>query len=158
MPGNLYQKTDRVMPQSLFVRRVGLVTGPHTCEVLKTMIRRGELSRIHEVSVDAATWVYATEYPQLFDPHAEKKDLDMAIDGLFDSEPQSEPQSKPCPEPPSEPSADSPWWYEANDEPAGPVSLENLRDLIYAGSINMNDRVWTQGMNDWRPLGDLPGF
>lgn len=151
------------MPQELFVRRAGLATGPHPWKELKTMIRRGELSRIHEVALDGKTWVYATEYPQLFDPNAAEEDLQTVIDDppedpvVIEPKPEPEPQAKkPVSLPESSP--DSPWWYEANNEPAGPVSLETLRKLIADGLINMNTRVWTKGMADWVPAGSLPGF
>jgi hypothetical protein len=152
------------MSQTLFVRRAGLETGPHPLKELKTMIRRGELSRIHEVSLDGKTWVYATEYPQLFDPKAKEEDLTPVIDDPPEDPVVAEPEP-PAKDPVSLPhsSSNSPWWYEADNEPAGPVSLETLRDMIFTEVINMEDRVWTKGMADWEPargipaLGDAPG-
>ena len=146
------------MSQPLFVRRAGLKTGPHPWRELKTMIRRVELSRIHEVSVDGKTWVYATEYPQLFDPNAEEEDVQLATEGAPGDSGRKPPSSSKDSDSGPSPSRDSPWWYEANGEPAGPVSLDTLRGMLSDGSFSMDDRVWTKGMDDWEPPRSIPGF
>lgn len=39
-----------------------------------------------------------------------------------------------------------------------PVSLQGLQDLIRAGTIQRQDRVWTQGLDNWTPAGNVPAL
>lgn len=50
-----------------------------------------------------------------------------------------------------------PWFYSLNGEQKGPVSLQELQQLASAGMID-RDRtlVWTEGMTDWVPAGNIP--
>ena len=152
------------MSKPLFVRRAGLVTAKLPWNTLKTMIRRDELSRIHQVSEDCKTWVTAGYYPGLFDivgdgqggmgprcptnPEEEDPPPDSK-DGSGKSGPKATPVLS--------------WWYEEDGKEKGPVSLETLRGMLSDGSFPMDDLVWTKGMKDWAParsipeLGDGPG-
>src|SRR5689334_12002539 len=51
---------------SYYTRNRGRVLGPFTEEQLRTMVQRGQLSRIHEISADGTNWASAQEYPQFF--------------------------------------------------------------------------------------------
>lgn len=44
------------------------------------------------------------------------------------------------------------WFYESNDQPAGPVAESQLEDLLRIGTITPETLVWHEGMADWRPL------
>ena len=41
----------------LYIRVLGRVKGPFEWEKLRILVKRGQLSRIHEVSVDGQAWV-----------------------------------------------------------------------------------------------------
>jgi hypothetical protein len=41
-------------------------------------------------------------------------------------------------------------------ERQGPVSLDQLRDLLRQGVVQPGDRVWTDGLPDWTPAADRP--
>ena len=49
-------------------------------------------------------------------------------------------------------------WYYTTDgaERRGPVSLDQLRELLQRGTVQPADRVWTEGMPDWTPAADCP--
>jgi hypothetical protein len=49
-----------------FVRTRGRVTGPFDRETLQKLVRRGAVSRVHEVSADRVNWSSAGEYEDLF--------------------------------------------------------------------------------------------
>ena len=54
------------MDTQLYLRVRGRVLGPYDEEKLKSLVRRGQLSRMHEVSTDGANWVRASTYAELF--------------------------------------------------------------------------------------------
>lgn len=54
------------MENQLYIRIRGKILGPYNQEKLQSLSRRGQLSRLHEVSQDAANWVRASTYPELF--------------------------------------------------------------------------------------------
>lgn len=43
------------------------------------------------------------------------------------------------------------WYYSLNNQQQGPVSEEQLRDLIAQGIISHQTLVWREGMPDWAP-------
>jgi hypothetical protein len=47
------------------------------------------------------------------------------------------------------------WFYAADGQQAGPVTDEDLDELIRAGRINGDTLVWEASMPDWKPLRDL---
>jgi hypothetical protein len=50
------------------------------------------------------------------------------------------------------------WFYAYNGQQAGPVSEEQLTQLLNSGTINNETLVWREGMSDWQPLGAInPG-
>src|SRR3954451_9326718 len=52
--------------EQLFVRIRGHVQGPYELEKLRALVRRGQLSRMHEVSADGSVWKQAATFPELF--------------------------------------------------------------------------------------------
>ena len=57
-----------IMPHSAqyYLRVRGRVQGPFDQEKLQNFSRRGQLSRLHEVSTDGINWARASTYPELF--------------------------------------------------------------------------------------------
>ena len=49
------------------------------------------------------------------------------------------------------------WYYAENDAQRGPVSREQLVQLIAAGRIAPEDLVWTDTMSNWAPAAQVPG-
>ena len=54
------------MDNQHYIRIRGRVLGPYDQEKLQTLARRGQLSRMHELSPDGISWVRASSYPELF--------------------------------------------------------------------------------------------
>lgn len=53
------------------------------------------------------------------------------------------------------PSSD--WFYVQDRQKVGPVTKEVLRSLFEDGTITGEDLVWTQGMSEWKPAGQVQG-
>jgi hypothetical protein len=61
--------------------------------------------------------------------------------------------------PPEVPQRTAPYdlWHVAiKDVPVGPMTREELGRKIEAGAVNEDSLCWREGMDDWRPLGELP--
>ena len=54
------------MDSQLYLRVRGRVLGPYDQDKLQSLVRRGQLSRMHEVSTDGTHWVRASTYAELF--------------------------------------------------------------------------------------------
>ena len=48
------------------------------------------------------------------------------------------------------------WFYARGDMQRGPVTEDELADLIKDGIISAETRVWKEGMDDWLPVSDVP--
>jgi hypothetical protein len=53
-------------------------------------------------------------------------------------------------------STETQWFYASGGTRQGPVSESTLRTLIASGAVDARTLVWTQGMPNWRPLGETP--
>jgi len=61
--------------------------------------------------------------------------------------------------PPEVPQRSAPYdlWHAAiQDVPVGPMTRDELARKIDAGAVTPESLCWREGMDDWRPLGDLP--
>lgn len=61
--------------------------------------------------------------------------------------------------PPEVPQRSAPYdlWHAAiKDVPVGPMTREELARKIEAGAVTAESLCWREGMDDWRPLGELP--
>ena len=44
------------------------------------------------------------------------------------------------------------WWYSVNGRRAGPISADDLRQLLVDGAIEQSTLVWKEGLSDWLPI------
>jgi hypothetical protein len=61
--------------------------------------------------------------------------------------------------PPEVPQRNAPYdmWHTAiQDVPVGPMTRDELGRKIDAGAVSSDSLCWREGMDDWRPLGELP--
>ena len=50
------------------------------------------------------------------------------------------------------------WYYAKNKQKVGPVTEEQLKELIRSGELSPTDMVWKQGMAKWQPAGAVDGL
>lgn len=48
------------------------------------------------------------------------------------------------------------WFYEKGQTAAGPVTEEELWDLLNSGEITKDSLVWKEPMEKWLPFGQVP--
>jgi hypothetical protein len=50
------------------------------------------------------------------------------------------------------------WYCIVDNQQYGPVTEEAMRSWVQAGRVKAGDYVWTEGMVQWRPAGEVPGL
>jgi len=126
----------------LYVRIRGRVQGPFDKEKLRALVKRGQLSRMHEVSPDGNDWKQASEYQELF--------VTAAKQVIQESEPTAEDE-QPV-------GLEAVWYYSVNGVQAGPVTFEQLQAQAAPGHLASEDLVWKEGMKEWVPGATIPGL
>ncbi len=135
------------MDTQLYLRVRGRVLGPFDQEKLQALVRRGQLSRMHQVSTDGTHWVQASTYAELFvgapvklvvpempvasPPPAQSPANDPSIPFLKDPVVVSQPASKEVV--PAETGRS--WYYESRGAGQGPVDESVLRQMLATGQL-----------------------
>ena len=148
--------------ETLYIRVRGKVQGPFTLEEIRAMVRRGQFSRLHEVSSDRTHWTRGSNRPDLF-PTASKLSAAEALA----AEVLAEPVKEDIPLEPVQPNLDSlteredspasggSWYFTQNQQQRGPVELYELTQLVRSGAVTGRDLAWTDGMAQWTAIDDL---
>jgi len=150
-----------------FVRIRGRVSGPYDLAALEELVRKGRVSRFHEVSVDRANWTAADSLEVLF-PAVLPTSLDPAP-----AQPTSAPAQGP-PEPVEENADDGliplrpldklsgvstnrapqvEYYYSQRGQVSGPVSLADLESMAGSGWLCASDLIWQEGDAEWMRAG-----
>jgi len=64
----------------------------------------------------------------------------------------------PGKEAPGAPGPAPSWYYAVGDEGAGPIPLEELKNLLRAGSLPPGTLVWSPELADWQPASTVPAL
>lgn len=124
-----------------FVRVRGKVLGPFSAGQLRSLQKRGQFSRLDEVSEDRKTWVPASEVQGLFP---------AAIQVAAAAEPQPADNRK------ADGPAESDEWFflNADQQQQGPLSRTQLLDMHRQGTLRDDTPVWTRRMAEWTPFAE----
>lgn len=148
--------SDQLIPPTettYFMRARGKIFGPFSVDQLQTLRRRGQLSRVHEVSIDRDNWRPASSYPELFeDAGAPVISVPAVIsETLFQAE--SPPNFQEGNTPPDLNATE--WFYSIDGRQYGPVGQEELRRLVKEEEVLGNDLVWNSSMSEWTPSAEI---
>ncbi len=146
------------MAKQYYVRIRGRVQGPFDLDKVRSLVRRGQVSRMHEVSEDAASWVKAADFGELFEssrsvteisgstattgPQADELRLEGGSDGNVSANT----------------AGSDGWHYAVGNSQQGPVAFTALQSLLRSGQLPPETDVWTAGMTDWKPASEVPGL
>ena len=144
----------------LFIRVRGKVAGPFDFEKLVALARKGQLSRMHEVSTDQMSWSRAgPSYPQIWEgwtmtaPIGQPEEETVVVDTGGNSD-----EAGPVADT-TQPTAEGPLWhYTKGGEDKQPIPFDQLKHLFSLGELTANEDVWTEGMSEWRKAGDVPAL
>jgi hypothetical protein len=145
------------MDNSLYIRVRGRVLGPYDQEKLQSLARRGQLSRMHELSVDGASWVRASNYPELFTGSPVEMPTDHRIASDSAATGVATAATAPAAAQTAGPTSGR-WHYTSAGVQRGPVDFANLQLLCASGQITPDDLVWSDGMPAWIPASQIPGL
>lgn len=129
--------------QELYVRRRGRVEGPWPLEKIRSEIKLRKLGRHDELSFDGEQWISASKFGDLF-PKTTVRSKN-ADGGASDEQA-------------GEVNAAKPWHCYIGEEKRGPMSQQELENLIRDGSLVLDDLVWRDGFVDWLELEKVGEF
>jgi hypothetical protein len=132
----------------IYVRFKGKTLGPLTAERVQGLIKRGQITRMHELSSDGLSWSRAEEFGGFFTkPEVEQSLRETPAKGSGKSE--TNIQSRPRP---GEPPSDAIEWYaHLQDKSHGPLTTDSLYAMVNDGKIKAATLVWRSGFDDWLP-------
>jgi GYF domain 2 len=154
-----------------YVRFRGRVLGPMTEEKTRDLVRRGQITRMHELSPDGIEWRPAEEYPEFYPKkptqsisqgttqnpaaHSARNDS-YALSPANNLQPNAtQPNTtitnaaKPIH---SEEVREAPQWYVHIDgENQGPIEESKAQEWAASGRVQKDSLVWKDGMTDWQP-------
>lgn len=142
-----------------YVRVRGEVRGPLPHEELLSQIRKKRLGRHHEVSRDALQWQRAGEIRELFEPlipvlqPAGSPGTSATGSTTSPGDARHEPAVFPTS---SAATREVAWFYAKGGSRNGPISETELLALINAGHLEGSDLVWSEQLEAWTPLRQVP--
>lgn|SRR5487761_1348345 len=145
-----------------YIRVRGRVQGPFNTDQLHSMAKRGQFSRLHEVSSDGNTWARASESPDLFPicTVAVTVSARAAASAAADEIPVAPSAAPPAPRggmtASGPPQVD--WYYSHKGIQSGPHDFDTLKMLVSAGQIGADDLAWCAGMASWQPVQQISGL
>ena len=143
------------MSEQYFIRLRGRVQGPFDAERLRQLARRGQFSRLHEVSTDGQQWISGKDRPELFAVAAEAP---VPVATAQRASAQSTNQHSALATPPTTTPPAEAWFYVEGGKEQGPVDRHVLASLFASGQLAPNAEVWRSGMNEWVPASNIPGL
>lgn len=142
--------------ERVFIRFRGRTIGPLTPDKVKDMVRRGQVTRMHELSGDGLSWTKADEFGNFFPRAAPTGSMsgDMAASasmvppgsdggGMDDGAGGAAPVANE--------NATAQWYAHVNGEKQGPVSMDQIRLFAEAKILKKDSLVWKSGMDAWKP-------
>lgn len=111
--------------------------GPLTSEKTAELIRRGQITRLHELSPDGLQWSKAEEFREFYPKANARREAPVK-----EATQESTASTK-------EPVEAEKWYAHVDDQNAGPVDEDGIRLWISNGRLKHDTLVWKQGMAEW---------
>lgn len=157
-PSEKVAEEKKLMSEVLYVRIRGRVQGPFPMDKLQQLVRRGQLSRIHQVSEDGQVWRKAAEVPELFQAPSQSmaESSALAENAMVSSaEPMADPSASIGE---SSNAPDKEWWVDQGGTQQGPFSFSNLSSMFKNGKYSESNLVWCTGMENWTAPSNVEGL
>ena len=126
------------------------------------MVRRGQVTRMHELSGDGLSWMKADEFGNFF-PQTSTMTMSSDLAAAASDVPPGEGGMGMGGGEPTKPvvneNAQAQWYAHVNGEKQGPVSMDQMRLYFEANILKKDSMVWRNGMDAWKPAGEvIPEF
>jgi TM2 domain-containing membrane protein YozV len=132
-----------------YIRIRGRVQGPYQIEQIQSLIQKGILSRIHEISQDQQSWVKAANYPELFNTASAPAAAEYAAPAQTPEFQSAQPQYSTGSQIPATQLTEVQWYFNHNGNQQGPVNQSQLTQMLASGQLSLETPVWCQGMQEW---------
>jgi len=126
--------------EKYYVRFRGRTLGPFDTTRVRDLIKRGQVTRMHELSPDGVSWQPAEVFPELFPASAQPEQVTQSFS-----------QPSQINEPAPAPVETGDWYAHLNNENKGPVTKDQLAQWIASGALTQETLVWQEGREDWEP-------
>lgn len=139
------------MTDQYYIRIRGQSNGPFDSEKLRTLARRGQFSRMHEVSNDGVQWTSARDYPEFFQAPTP---VAQALPANGANTQAGTPHSgvAAAAPPPDD------WFFQQAGATRGPIDQAGLVAMIVSGQLASDTEIWKEGMSEWVPASRISGF
>ncbi len=124
----------------IYIRFKGRVLGPLTKAKALEMVKRGQITRQHELSPDGSNWRLASEYEEFFPVAVMKTAASVTA------------QSKGAEQGAVAESAKE-WYAHFDGGNQGPVDESGVRGWITGGKVSATTMIWKTGMSEWMEAG-----
>ena len=125
----------------IYIRFKGRVLGPITHEKALDMVKRGQITKQHELSPDGSSWRLASEYEEFFPATSTKAAAPAATAKAVEKAQVTATQKE--------------WYAHFDDANQGPVDEVGLKGWIAAGKVTTKSMLWKAGMAEWTEAGTL---
>lgn len=150
----------------IYVRFRGRTLGPLTSEKVHGLVKRGQITRMHELSADGLSWLKAEEFGDFFQSPTATSTVSVAVD--LSSDPLAETDAideafDAAGELPmntvANPGFVDEWYAHVNGENQGPVSFVQMKQWKQSGAIHGHTLTWRSGLDSWQAAEEaLPGL
>ncbi len=163
----------------VYIRFKGKVLGPLTFHKIQDLARRGQITRMHDLSSDGVNWVKAEEFGNVFSQarspgsDAPREEVPAAQDHgnstqALPKSPLNATKGAPLldgtgtnkkellPRPGESPDQTIQWYAHLNGANQGPLSSSNLEAAVKTEQITRETLIWRAGFDDWKPA--VQGF
>ena len=128
----------------IYIRFKGRVLGPLTILKASELVKRGQITRQHELSPDGSVWKPASEFTNLFPEKAvgtkpgtkNNDDYKLQSDAVL-------------PDSSTAPASAAQWYAHFDGSNQGPVDDLALKNWITTGKVTPDTLIWRQGMESW---------
>jgi hypothetical protein len=143
----------------LFIRVRGKVVGPFGFDKLVALARKGQLSRMHDVSIDQMSWERAGQsYPQIWEEWTVMAPTPQPVEAQDVNFEGNAGETAIEIDTSQSTEGAAMWHYTKGGSEQSPITLDELKHLFSLGELTSDEDVWTEGMSQWRNAGDVPAL
>ena len=121
----------------------GQSLGPFDITQIQQRAKRAQISNRSQISTDGFSWQPAQNFPEIFAGSSAAPPAAASGPGVVE---ESAAEETGC------------WFYMLNGEQQGPVTQEQIQQMIGIGNLKPTDHVWMDGMADWSEIRNVPGL
>lgn len=144
----------------VYIRFKGKTLGPLTLQKVQDLARRGQITRMHELSPDGISWVKAEEFGGVFQSSRVVADSNSSVSHGTSEEILAKDGnsllavSHATPRQGDVPDQGVEWYAHIGGENRGPMNTSAIQSAINSGQIAKDTLTWRAGFDEWRPASE----